>query len=102
MSNVSSRGPEKAQPNQLIASHAKENRAARRTARLVGSGSAPACLIGLPAQESRDFELIVVVRVIHRRLPAMLVEALRSRTQRCRALRIFRPAFGRTRFLRPR
>ena len=33
----------------------------------------------LPAQESRDFELIVVERVMHRDRTAMLVEALRSR-----------------------
>src|SRR5262249_15009827 len=34
-------------------------------------------LLGLAAQESRDLELIVGVVVMHRRRPAMLVEALR-------------------------
>ena len=46
--------------------------------------------VRLTAQERRDLELIVLERAVHRRLPAVLVETLRSRPRRGRALGVFR------------
>ena len=52
--------------------------------------------IGLPAQEGRDVELVLLAAVMHRRLPSMLVQPLRRR-----ALGILGHRF-RTRLRRPR
>ena len=46
--------------------------------------------VSLTAQEGRDFQLIVLSRVIHRSLPAVLIEPLRSRPRRGWALGVFR------------
>src|SRR5882724_12798387 len=56
-----------------------------------------AALMGLTAQESRDLELIVFERVVHRSLTAVLVEALRRRPRGRRTLGIFGHLFGCTR-----
>ncbi len=58
---------------------------------VVGSSRCPnATLVSLAAQESRDFQLIVLDRVAHRRLPAVLVEALWGRPWREGALGVLR------------
>ena len=44
------------------------------------ANGADAVSVRLPAQECRDVELILLARVMHRGLPAMLVEPLRCRT----------------------
>ena len=56
--------------------------------------------VGLPAQEGRDFELIVIRRIMHRSLPAVQIEPLvagplgvfRDRLRRRSRLRLRRPA----------
>src|SRR5580700_6738103 len=51
-------------------------------------GGAGQVLVRLPAQEGRDVELVLFGLVMHRSLPAVLVEPLRCRLGR-RALGIF-------------
>src|ERR1700719_4790867 len=63
-------------------------------------GAAGQVLVRLPAQEGRDVELVLFGLVMHRSLPAVLVEPLRRRWGR-RALGIFGNRL-RTRFRQPR
>src|SRR5258708_19508291 len=77
-----------------------------RTAQSQAEGYRSLASMRLSAQESRDLELIVFERVIHRRGATVLVEALRGRPRGDRSLGIFRDGlgarFGRTRQRRHR